>query len=93
MELAANTRQPLLMRFLPAFSRLLPWQAMAGHSIQACTSSSGLSVAEMVAQTASQFVSEQLLPGFVYLEEYSAYYNSETGYFYDPVRSSPCPHS
>jgi hypothetical protein len=43
------------------------------------------SIADMVAQTASQFVSEQLLPGYVYYQEYGAYYNKESGYFYDPV--------
>jgi hypothetical protein len=39
----------------------------------------------MVAQTANQIVSEQFLPGYTYYEEYGMYYNSQDGYFYDPV--------
>uniref|UniRef100_A0A914E9H5 Angiogenic factor with G patch and FHA domains 1 n=1 Tax=Acrobeloides nanus TaxID=290746 RepID=A0A914E9H5_9BILA len=43
----------------------------------------GLSIADMVAQAASEVLTEQLLPGYVYYQEYGMYYNHESGYFYD----------
>ncbi|KAI1721744.1 g-patch domain-containing protein [Ditylenchus destructor] len=52
-------------------------------SAQDTTESAQLSVAEMVAQAANSFITDQLLPGYVYCEEYGMYYNNETGYYYD----------
>uniref|UniRef100_A0A915DM37 Uncharacterized protein n=1 Tax=Ditylenchus dipsaci TaxID=166011 RepID=A0A915DM37_9BILA len=41
---------------------------------QACSSTS-ISIAEMIAQTANEFISEQVPAGFTYCAEYSMYYN------------------
>uniref|UniRef100_A0A915NSZ1 G-patch domain-containing protein n=1 Tax=Meloidogyne floridensis TaxID=298350 RepID=A0A915NSZ1_9BILA len=48
------------------------------------STSEAFSVADLVQQTASQFVFENVLPGFVYYNDYNAYYNHDTGYFYYP---------
>ncbi|KAI1728805.1 g-patch domain-containing protein [Ditylenchus destructor] len=52
-------------------------------SAQDTTESAQLSIAEMVAQAANSFITDQLLPGYVFCEEYGMYYNNETGYYYD----------
>ncbi|KAH7723585.1 Protein Y55D9A.2 a [Aphelenchoides avenae] len=46
------------------------------------------SVADMVAQAASSFMTEQLLQGYEYIDEYKMYYNRETGYYYQPTTPS-----
>nr|CAD2125619.1 unnamed protein product [Meloidogyne enterolobii] len=51
------------------------------------STSEAFSVADLVQQTASQFVFENVLPGFVYYNDYSAYYNHDSGYFYYPESS------
>uniref|UniRef100_A0A915CQU6 OCRE domain-containing protein n=1 Tax=Ditylenchus dipsaci TaxID=166011 RepID=A0A915CQU6_9BILA len=51
---------------------------------QACSSAS-ISIAEMIAQTANEFISEQVPAGFTYCAEYSMYYNLESGYYYDSI--------
>lgn len=43
------------------------------------------SIADMIAETANSFIENEILPGFVYSQEYNMYYNPETGYFYDMV--------
>ena len=39
----------------------------------------------MIAQTASEVMAENYLPGYVYIEQYQAYYNQETRCYYYPV--------
>ena len=43
------------------------------------------SIADMIAQTASEVMAENYLPGYVYIEQYQAYYNQETRCYYYPV--------
>lgn len=45
-------------------------------------------MAEMVAQAANEHVLNEMLPGYVYCQDYDMYYNHETGYFFDMVRIS-----
>jgi hypothetical protein len=44
-----------------------------------------MSIADMVAQAASDFMTTQFLPGYSYVEEYGLYYNHESEFYYDPV--------
>jgi len=44
----------------------------------------GGSIADMIAQTASEVMAENYLPGYVYIEQYQAYYNQETRCYYYP---------
>ncbi|KAE9552878.1 hypothetical protein FO519_003905 [Halicephalobus sp. NKZ332] len=47
-------------------------------------SSGSSSIADMITQTASEVMAENYLPGYVYIEQYQAYYNQETRCYYYP---------
>ncbi|KAI6236285.1 G-patch domain-containing protein [Aphelenchoides besseyi] len=46
-------------------------------------SSGSGSIADMVAEASRSFVTNEMLPGFTYNQEYDVYYNSTTGYYFD----------
>ncbi|KAI6200565.1 hypothetical protein M3Y96_00747500 [Aphelenchoides besseyi] len=46
-------------------------------------SSGSGSIADMVAEASRSFVTNEMLPGFVYNQEYDVYYNATTGYYFD----------
>lgn len=44
-----------------------------------------MSIADMLRQTANEFLREKYLQDFEFSEEYKLYYNPQTGYYYDQV--------